>query len=62
MSCHRERATLGSQEVLESLPVDVVIDDVPACIAARHDVIDGAFERDAESPGHRLIRWGRSRS
>ena len=36
--------------------------DVPTCIAARHDVIDGAFDRDAESPGHRSIRSGRSRS
>jgi hypothetical protein len=33
------------------LAVNFVDDDVPTCIAARHDVIDGAFELDAESPG-----------
>jgi hypothetical protein len=41
---HRERADLGGQVVLELLAVNGVVDDVPTCIAARHDVIDGAFE------------------
>ena len=40
------------QVVEEPATVAVVEDDVLAGVAARHDVVDGAFEFDAESSGH----------
>jgi hypothetical protein len=52
---------LDGQQVLDLLVVVVVV-DVPARMVARHDVIDGALELDAESPEHRSICSGRSRN
>jgi hypothetical protein len=40
------------QVVDESLAVAIVVDDVLACVAASHDVIDGAFVFDAVSAWH----------
>ena len=50
---------LSGQQLLESLSIVVVLHDVLAGVAPRHDGVDGPLVLDSQSSGHRSTRPGK---
>jgi len=53
---------LSGQQLLELLSIVVVLHDVLARVAPRHDVVDGPLELDSQSSGHRSNRPGKGKN